>query len=131
MFIGTIRLAARKQARRSSAVLRDGPGEGTLTEEDLVRKGMTGEWVRAGTVSEIHARARTIAVDVPTEPERTTIDVKRSSRLNDVRLSLLYAISGAIGSVVDRLSLIRTVAGYVIRSDSDLFDWNNAEMEDF
>ena len=94
--------------------LRQMAREGTLTEEDLVRKGMTGEWVRAGTVSEIHARARTIAVDVPTEPERTTIDVKRSSRLNDVRLSLLYAISGAIGSVVDRLSLIRTVAGYVI-----------------
>jgi hypothetical protein len=37
--------------------LRQMAREGTLTSDDLVRKGMTGEWVRAGTVSEIHARA--------------------------------------------------------------------------
>lgn len=94
--------------------LRQMAREGTLTSEDLVRKGMTGEWVRAGTVSEIHARARTVAVDVPKEPERTRIEILRSSRLNDLRLSLRYAISGAIGSVVDRLGQIRILAGYVI-----------------
>jgi hypothetical protein len=94
--------------------LRQMAREGILTEEDLVRKGMTGEWVSAGTVSEIHARARTVAVDVPTEPEPRTIEVKRSNRLNDLRLSLQYAISGALGTIVDRLGLIRTLAGYVI-----------------
>jgi hypothetical protein len=94
--------------------LRQMAREGTLTSEDLVRKGMAGEWVRAGTVSEIHARARTVTVDVPKELERKRVEIQRSSRLNDLQLSLRYSISGVIGSIVDRLGQIRTVAGYVI-----------------
>ena len=94
--------------------LRQMAREGSLTAEDLVKKGMTGEWVRAETVNESHARTRTAAVDVTTHPEPTTSEATGSSRLNDLRFSLMYTISGAFGSVIDRLSLIRTLAGYVI-----------------
>lgn len=94
--------------------LRQMAREGTLAADDLVRKGRTGEWVPAGNVNEIHARARSESVSVQPEPETHPIPIQRSSWLNDLRISLQYAISGALGSVVDRLSLIRTVAGYVI-----------------
>jgi hypothetical protein len=94
--------------------LRQMAREGSLTSEDLVRTGMTGEWVRAGTVSEIHARARTVTVEVPTQPEPNEVPVERNSRLQELRLSLLYALSRAVGSVIERLSLVRTLAGYAI-----------------
>lgn len=109
--------------------LRQMAREGSLTSDDLVRKGMTGEWVRAGTVSEINARAPAVKVEVPNQPEPKANPVKRFSRLHDLRFSLRYAISMALGSVVERLNLVRTLAGYAILGaalaflTSTIFEW--------
>jgi hypothetical protein len=94
--------------------LRQMAREGSLTSEDLVRRGMTGEWVRAGTVTEINAHAPVAKVEVPTESDPSIIPVQRSSRLQDMQLSLRYAVSSAFGSFVERLSLVRTLAGYAV-----------------
>lgn len=101
--------------------------KGTLTSEDFVRKGKTGNWVGAGTVNEIDAHAP-VAQALPSEQETSPAVVPFEPRPNRVgewiwswkeRASDM-AFEARL-AITDRLSMIRTVSTYLILAATIVF----------
>ena len=108
----------------------------TLSSDDLVRKGTTGEWVRADTVEELRSRMKKSAPKIGAEPVATAPENDGPSRLQDLRYSVGATVSTAIESVRDRLGRIRTLAGYSLfivtlfflaktTLNRKMFDWSS------
>jgi hypothetical protein len=111
--------------------------QGRLTEDDLVRMGRTGQWVKAGTIEWLSAKPRA----KPKKPEvKSAPQQPQSSAAADMRKSLAYSLRNVYYSIthftVASLWVVRHVLGVValiaicvvlfnIGRDAGLFDFSS------
>jgi hypothetical protein len=119
--------------------LRQMAHRGTLTSNDLVRKGKTGDWVPAGSFVEIDSRAASTVGPLKTEAVDSRSAVPASNRIKELTTSAIETVSDLLSdlirAVVDRWALIRAAGMYLalaavavclirVTAGSKLFDWS-------
>lgn len=88
--------------------------QGRLAEDDLIRMGRTGQWVKAGTIEWLSAKPRA----KPKEPEaKPALQQQQASAAADLRTSLAYSLRNAYYSIthlaVASVWVVRHVLGVV------------------
>ena len=139
------RLEGKDQGPVLLSRLRQMAHRGTLTCDDLVRKGKTGEWVRAGSFAEIDSHAAELSDQAKIEPQKQALnipDVPKQNRLKDFVDSISERfsdfLSDARWAVVSRTRLLRAVVGYLalavvvvslisVSINPKRFDWKSPE----